>query len=306
MSDEPSPRRNLSPFVAGILLIGALCALPFAVPPDGAERWPLAQFFGRFHPVLVHLPIGLLVVVPILELFGLISIWSHLQKSAGFVLALATVGSIGATLAGWLLAWSGGYQGETVMNHLWGGIATSAACLYLVWARPGYLSRDSTALARLSYIPLLLATVGVISWTSHQGSIITHGDDYLTKHMPPKLRLLLGLAPAPAPTAKTAPGAAAPSLYVAQIAPIIEKHCVACHKPSKLKANLRMDSYDLLMAGGDSGPPVVAGSLEKSDLYRRITLPPDDEEFMPTDGKPALSPAEIKLIADWITAGAKP
>ena len=103
-----------------------------------------------------------------------------------------------------------------------------------------------------------------------------------------------------------AAGAAVPSLYVSQIAPIFEKHCVACHKPSKHKANLRMDSYDLLMAGGDSGPPVVAGSLEKSDLYRRITLPADDEEFMPTDGKPALSPAEIKLIADWITAGAKP
>ena len=50
----------------------------------------------------------------------------------------------------------------------------------------------------------------------------------------------------------------------------------------------------------------VAGSLEKSDLYRRITLPTDDEEFMPTDGKPALKPDEIKLIAEWIMAGAQP
>jgi uncharacterized membrane protein len=292
--------------VAGLLLIGALCALPFVAAPDGAERWPLAQFFGRFHPVLVHLPIGLLVVVPVLELFGLISLWSHLQKSAGFILTLAAAGAVGATLAGWLLAWSGGYQGETVMNHLWGGIATSAASLYLVWARPAYLSRDSSALARLSYIPLLLTTVAAISWTSHQGSIITHGDDYLTKHMPPSIRLLFGVAPAPVPAAKPAAGVAAPSLYTTQIAPIFEKHCVACHKPSKHKANLRMDTYELLMTGGDSGPPVVAGSLEKSDLYRRITLPKDDEEFMPTDGKPALAPAEIKLIADWITAGAKP
>ena len=62
----------------------------------------------------------------------------------------------------------------------------------------------------------------------------------------------------------------------------------------------------MLMEGGDSGPPVIAGSLEKSDLYRRITLPTDDEEFMPTDGKPALKPDEIKLIAEWIMAGARP
>jgi len=67
-----------------------------------------------------------------------------------------------------------------------------------------------------------------------------------------------------------------------------------------------MDTYALLMAGGDSGPPIVAGSLEKSDLYRRINLPTDDEDFMPNDGKPALSAADIKLIADWITVGAQP
>ncbi len=59
-----------------------------------------------------------------------------------------------------------------------------------------------------------------------------------------------------------------------------------------------MDTYELLMEGGDSGPPVIAGSLEQSDFYRRITLP--------TDGKPALKPDEIKLIAEWIMAGAQP
>lgn len=309
MSDESSPRRSLTPLFAGLLLIGALCALPFVAPPDGAERWGLAQFFGRFHPVLVHLPIGLLVVVPVLELGGLISIWSHLQKSAGFILALATVGAIGATLVGWLLAWSGGYQGEVVMDHLWGGITTSACCLLLVWLRPGYLSREGSLVSRLAYIPMLVATLAVISWASHQGSIITHGDDYLTKHMPPSLRLLFGVAPPPMPIAKSAAGgvgAPEPTLYTAKIAPIFEKHCVACHKPSKHKANLRMDTYELLMAGGDSGPPVVAGSLEKSDLYRRITLAPEDEEFMPTDGKPSLSASEIKLVAEWITSGARP
>lgn len=307
MSDVTPPRRQ-SWFIPGLLLIALLAALPFVAAPDGLERAPIAQFFGRFHPVLVHLPIGLLLLVPLLEFLGLLHIWTHLQKSAGLVLGVATLGVLGATVAGWLLAWSGGYQGETVINHLWGGIALSASCLMLVWLRPHYLAGEGRVVVRLAYMPLLLVTIGVMSWTSHQGSVITHGDDFLTKHMPAELRSFLGIAPTRAPAIKTAAGAvAAPaSLYVAQILPVIEKNCVACHKPSKIKGGLRMDTYELLMEGGDSGPPVVAGSLEKSDLYRRITLPTDDEEFMPTDGKPALTPSEIKLIGEWITAGALP
>lgn len=299
---EASRPRSLTPYVCGLIIIGLLVALPFVLPPDGAERASLAQFFGRLHPAIVHLPIGLLVLVPLFEVLGLVSIWSHLQKSAGFVLGLATIGALVATLAGWLLAWSGGYQGETVMNHLWGGIATSSACLVLVAFRQVYKSREGFVLIRLSYMPLLFATIGVMAWTSHQGSIITHGDDYLTKHMPAGLRKFFGVPLVPPPAAKTT----APSLFATKIAPILEKNCVPCHKPSKHKGNLRMDTYALLMAGGDSGPPIVAGSFEKSDLYRRVTLPSDDEDFMPNDGKPALFAADIKLIAEWITAGAQP
>ncbi len=319
MSDEPRPNR-LPYVLVSLAVIALFVALPFIAPPDGHERASLAQFFGRFHPLLIHIPIGLLVLVPLLEVLGLVHIWNHLQKTAGLVLILATLGSIAATAAGWLLAWSGGYQGETVMAHLWGGIALSVCCLLLLALRRPYITREGYVFARLLYIPMLLVTLGVMSWTSHQGSIITHGDDYLTKHMPGGVRSFFGIAPAhagktapPTPTEKGGTTAvantaapAAISLYESQIAPIFDKHCVSCHKPAKHKADLRMDTYELVMKGGESGPSVVAGSLEKSELYRRITLPPDDEEFMPTDGKPALSPAEIKLIADWITAGAKP
>lgn len=319
MPDETRPKRLIY-VLTGLAVVALFVALPFIAPPDGHERAGLAQFFGRFHPIIVHLPIGLLVLIPLLEVLGLVHVWAHFQKTAGLVLVLATLGVIGATAAGWLLAWSGGYQGETVMNHLWGGIALSGCCLLLLALRRPYITREGFVFARLFYIPMLLVTLGVMAWTSHQGSIITHGDDFLTKYMPAGLRSFLGIAPAPgakttttaaafviggratASTATTAPA----TLYTAQIAPILDKHCVACHKPSKHKADLRMDTYELLMKGGESGPPIVAGSLEKSDLYRRITLPADDEDFMPTDGKPALNAAEIKLIADWITAGAKP
>ena len=51
--------------VSAILLI-----LPFAVRLDGQPHADWLQFFGRFHPLLVHLPIGLIVLLPFLEFAG--------------------------------------------------------------------------------------------------------------------------------------------------------------------------------------------------------------------------------------------
>ena len=36
-------------------------------PPDGRERAQWIQFIGRFHPLAVHLPIALMLLVPVLE-----------------------------------------------------------------------------------------------------------------------------------------------------------------------------------------------------------------------------------------------
>jgi hypothetical protein len=50
-------------------------------------------------------------------------------------------------------------------------------------------------------------------------------------------------------------------------------------------------------------PAIVLGSSAKSELFRRVTLPADHKEFMPTDGKPALTPEEIALLKWWIEEG---
>ena len=53
--------------------IGAVCAgvlivlLPLFFPLDGKSHADWLQFLGRFHPLLVHLPIGLIVLLPLLE-----------------------------------------------------------------------------------------------------------------------------------------------------------------------------------------------------------------------------------------------
>ena len=65
-----------------------------------------------------------------------------------------------------------------------------------------------------------------------------------------------------------------------------------------------MDSYDLLMKGGDDGPVIVAGRPESSLLFTRISLPPGHKGFMPAEGRPPLRPEEIAWIKAWIQQGA--
>ena len=54
------------------------------------------------------------------------------------------------------------------------------------------------------------------------------------------------------------------------------------------------------MEGGESGKIIIPGDISSSDLYRRITLPTNHKDFMPTDGKQPLTADQVALIGWWI------
>jgi hypothetical protein len=90
--------------------------------------------------------------------------------------------------------------------------------------------------------------------------------------------------------------------FEVKIRPVLVAHCYECHstKSGKAQGGLKVDSREALLTGGDTGPAVVARSLEKSLLFQAITYDGDDQ--MPPKGK---LPAEV--IADirrWILMGA--
>ncbi|MDO8993210.1 MAG: hypothetical protein Q7U83_09110, partial [Daejeonella sp.] len=55
--------------------------------------------------------------------------------------------------------------------------------------------------------------------------------------------------------------------------------------------------------GGKNGAAIVAGSLNESELYKRITLDPEHEDYMPSDGKTPLTKSEVEIIKWWIEMG---
>ena len=277
---------------AWILGIGTAAIVPLFIlliyaPPDGQQRVELVQFFGRFHPLAVHIPIALLLLVPLLEGAALVRERWPLRESAGFVLGLATVAAIASAWLGWLLAWSGGYEGPLVTRHMWGGVSLAAAS-FACWFFHQW--------KRSAYGIALLATVALLIWTSDQGGKLTHGETFLTERSPEPLRRWLG---------EEKPTAVDPtSFYAIRVQPIFEDKCVLCHNAGKFKGKLRLDSYEHVMRGGKDGPVIHPGEPGKSELFRRVTLPPDNKDFMPAEGKPALSAAEKKIIEVWIAGGA--
>lgn len=95
-----------------------------------------------------------------------------------------------------------------------------------------------------------------------------------------------------------------PEFFASRVEPILSDKCVQCHGPEKHKAKLRLDSYDLVLLGGKDGPVVKLGDLKQSEMIRRVNLPSNDDDFMPADGKPPLTRAEIKILELWVAGSA--
>jgi mono/diheme cytochrome c family protein/uncharacterized membrane protein len=283
-------QRNRVQSIAALVISVILLALPECIKLEGRPHANWQQFLGRFHPLAVHVPIGLLVLLPILEVAGVRR--AALREAAELVLSLACLACLGSVALGYLLAFGSGEAGSLVVRHLWGGIALSIALMMCVLVRPQWMEGDSSI-----YPPMLSGALLVLVWTAHQGGSITHGDRYLTEYMPPRLRALFGVSSAGARVNTD-------TFYAARIDPIFDANCAACHRAGKSKGGLRLDSYEQLLRGGNDGPVVVPGDPAHSLLLERITLPRDNTKAMPADGRSPLKPQEIAIIQSWIEQGA--
>jgi hypothetical protein len=310
-NDTRTVPSRLASALPPFLIWCALALLLRLMPPDGREHGNLGQFIGRFHVLLLHAPLVVLALVPVLEIMGRRLRWAHLTPVAGGLLSLAAFLAFATALDGWLLAWSGGYRGNDVTRHMWAGLWLAGACGAAALARCG-------AAPRALYPALLTAAIGLMIWTGHTGGSISHGDSFLTEKMPARLRGWLGMpAAAPRPTeiapeiakaVRAGPGSADPAnpaYYAVHVAPLLARSCVSCHRPGKHKGGLVMDTYEHLMRGGDDGPVVAPGKPGSSDILRRLRLPASDDDSMPSDGDKPLAPEEIQMIEHWIAAGAK-
>lgn len=344
------PSRTGSWLLALLLILGYVAAL-LAFPPryehvDG-EVSSLLLFIGRFHPILLHLPVGALALLCLMELGCLTRAGEEKLGSAALLtLLVGAAGSVFAVIAGILLSREGGFEGANFTLHQTLALIGTSGVLLATVVRLLAMGRDNRELMH-AYRALFYLSFGLMGLGAHFGGNMSHGSKYLTQHAPEPLKSqMIGMekwllsfaekpkpaavavtpdptqptAPTPAPTAPTpspTPAPPAPStppggtepgekrlVFQHVLMPIFEAKCNNCHNEDKSKGGLRMDTYALLVQGGDGGAGLVPGKPDDSLALQRILLPEDDDEHMPPEGKEQMTAEETALFRWWIQEGA--
>lgn len=257
----------------------------------------MLEFIGHLHPVIVHLPIGILL------LGVLMMVYEHyskvdLQLPISFAFLVGSISAVLACIAGWILSNSGEYDALLVQKHQWTGISTAVIGL-LVYFLKQYRKLLAVILTLLVFI------------TGHYGGTLTHGENYLfnsnensntsqgdTLKKESKIITQAISNGGDSLTIETH------NVYKEQVAPILKLRCYNCHSALKQKNGLRLDGEMFIKKGGKNGKIFVKGNTFKSPLYTSLLLPLEDEKHMPPKGKHQLSENEILIIENWIKSGA--
>ena len=289
-------------------------------------------FLGRFHVLILHLPLGILTLAVALEILVRFRRFRFLESAlaptwiAGAISALATVA------LGLMHATEESFDDvPAVEAHGWAGVTLAAAAcltailrtrLHPLTARPSSAGPEKIesrinravrsffapgaaldrAYDKLWSIPAA-AVLFLMVLTGHLGGSLTHGDTYLAQYAPGPIRVMAGLPADAGPRPKPADLASA-DIYLDVVQPALEQRCWSCHNNTKTSGGLSLVNYETLMKGGSKGPVIMPGNPSASDLFRRVSLAPDRSDFMPTNGKAPLDKNEVAAIGWWISQGA--
>lgn len=240
------------------------------------------QAFGRLHPLLLHLPIGLLLVTVILLYARRYFEGKAFDDLVSLLLHFTALTASLTTIMGLFLSLEGTFSADQMWLHKWLGVALSFLC----W---GLLSLQH----KLPILkPLGLVGVVILVFTGHYGARLTHGENFVW-----------------APLEEEAPRVArvitdSTEVFRATVEPILESKCYGCHNSRKAKGSLILTTLEGIHKGGKNGPLWVANDASNSLIVERLLLPLDHDDHMPPKDKAQLTEDELAFISLWIDAGA--
>jgi mono/diheme cytochrome c family protein len=93
----------------------------------------------------------------------------------------------------------------------------------------------------------------------------------------------------------------AAELFKKSVRPLLERKCFECHsaKADELKGNLKLETLDDILKGGETGPAIIPGDTENSFLLRAIRYQEDDYQ-MPPAGR--MDDKDIAMVEKWVKA----
>jgi uncharacterized membrane protein len=249
----------------------------------------LFEYVGKFHPLAVHLPIGILMVFLVI---GFIIPRKQLQESCKIIWLILLVSALSATfscISGWILSGSGEYDSKLANNHKIFGISLTILN-WLIFFTFKKLLQSPLWIYNSSLISILILTI----LTGHLGGSLTHGSDFLSPPKPGEWFQKSSNSNETASLNSTA-------FETASL--IFEQKCISCHGENKQKGDLRLDTKEGFLKGGEEGS-LLADNNSRSILLERIMLPLEDDDHMPPSEKKQLSAMEISFLNWWIKSGA--
>ncbi len=92
--------------------------------------------------------------------------------------------------------------------------------------------------------------------------------------------------------------------YSRHVQPLLNRYCLNCHGPGKASRNLRLDSWDKLIAGSDFGEALIPFDPENSLMMELLTEKVGTNH--PADlGAQMPDSIEIQFLGRWIAGGAR-
>lgn len=267
-------------------------------------------FFGRFHSLIVHLPIGFLILGAAFFLLSYFKKYNFLINALPIILTLGAISALFSVIIGVFLAKEGGYPEQTLFWHRWMGIAVALGSFGALYFVRKVLKTENPETNSINLqkenkkrIGLVLGgLVLLISITGHLGGTLTHGENYLVEYAPEFLKNLIlngegekSKSPMPSDPDSTL-------VFQHILSPAITQKCASCHNESEKKGGLDLSRIEAMEIGGDNGPVFEKGSPHLSELFTRVTLDPSSRKYMPPKGDP-LSFSEITLLSFWIENG---
>lgn len=275
--------KSFSKFISNLSVVLAVMLLFLCVVQSKIHLHPVMQSAGRLHPLILHFPIVLGIL---LAAIWFTRSWLDLQsfdKVFDLLFRWSICFALLSALLGLFLSREGGYDDDLIFKHKYLSVAYAFSLYLIFWF---YQAKLKGSLISIS----MLMAIGLLVLGTHYGSELTHGKGFLLQ---------------PIFKSKTDQDSLInQSFYRAAIEPVFRAKCFSCHNAQKKKGDLDMTTLTKLLEGGKEGSIWKPGDAENSLIMQNVHLAIDDKKHMPPNGKVQLTSDEIALLTYWINAGA--
>lgn len=285
--------KKISPIIVLIGLTILIIAVSVLLPFNGISGDGITRFLGRFHVLVLHFPITLIVLIPILEFIIRKKQFKNLSEIILIIWWFASIAVATTVLLGMTLAANEGFSFEEIQSHLIAGISVAILtfiCTGLKYSLVKNTSSNhrntySNSFATL-YTLLSVALLFILFIAAHAGGNLVHGDTYLTRYAPSAIKSWLpqGRQAIDLTTVKD-------QHFVKDVQPLLQKYCFDCHGEEKQKGSIQLSVLSPDFVNGHDAPQ-WHGAL---DMINSGEMPPAKEQQPSNE--------ERQIIVDWLTDG---